>query len=311
MLKSRLTLMIWGLGKEYNRHFNALRYWEEQREIEILGVTDKNAPELSEIDGWRVYKTSNIPRTGVDYYLVMSEEYFSEIMDDILASGVAREKILPSRILDIPYFNWNQYLKIQKSRLSIICNNCVGGIIYHTLGLECKSPCKNLAIPNDSFLKLITNLQKYMSLELEFKRWKIDPHSQKEFPVMKLNDIEIWCNHDASVFEAKNNWDRRRKKINYENIMLIMYTEEDNIGEKFLKSTDYNKILFVSEKSRLKGENVFVLKLLPGQKELWEVVNSSAALGKNSYNYKILDMLNGKKEYRYSENIECCSCENR
>ena len=38
--------------------------------------------------------------------------------------------------------------------------------------------------------------------------------------------------------------------------------------------------------------------MFPGQREFWETVNSSASLGKNSCNYKILDMLNGKKAYR-------------
>lgn len=287
-MKNRPRLLIWGLGKDYNRHLNALKYWENQQEVEIIGVTDKDIPELSEIDGWRIYETGGVPKEIVDYYLVMSEKYFFDISNDIVALGVERRAILQSKILDIPYFNWEQYLEIKKSNLSIICNNCAGGILYNTLGLECISPCKNLAIPDDSFLKLISDLQRYMSLELKFKRWQIDPHSKKEFPVMKLDDIEIWCNHDVSASDAENNWSCRKQKINYGNIMLIMYTEDDEVGEAFLESSNYKKILFVPEESKLEGRTVFQLKLYPGQEEFWQVVNSSVSLGKNSYSYKIL-----------------------
>lgn len=291
-------LLIWGIGQEYSRALNLLKYWESRHKIKVVGVTDKNIFGLLEIDGWKVYETTSINMLDIDYFLVMSEKYFLEIFEELLLLGIDKKKILVSKILYIPYFNWKKYLKIQKSDLSIICNNCVGGIIYNTLGLECKSPCKNLAIPEDSFLKLVHNLEYYMPLKLEFKRWQIDPHSEKDFPVMSLNDIEIWCNHDLSINEARDKWERRKKKINYKNIILIMYTENDKVGETFLKIKKYRKILFVPEISELKHKEVYKLKMFPGQREFWETVNSSASLGKNSCNYKILDMLNGKKAYR-------------
>ena len=137
-----------------------------------------------------------------------------------------------------------------------------------------------------------------MSLELKFQRWQRDPHSGKEFPVMTLDDVEICCNHDVSVDEARNKWNQRKKKINYENILLMMYVENDETGRRFLATGDQRKVLFVPETSKLEGHDVFHLKLFPGQEEFWETVNSSASLGKNSCNYRILDMLNGKQTYR-------------
>ena len=297
-MENRPRLLLWGIGKEYNRSLNLLKYWESQGIIEIAGVTDKNIPKLARIDGWKVYKTTEIDRVEMDYCLVMSEKYFFEIAEELGVLGIGKKRILTSRILNIPYFNWSEYLKIYNSDPSIICNNCAGGILYNTLGLECKSPCKNLAIPDESFFKLVQHLEYYMSLEPEFQRWQRDPHSGKEFPVMRLYDIEIWCNHDVSADEARDKWNRRKEKINYKNVLLMMYTESDRIGKQFLAIKDYKKILFVPETSELEHKDVFKLKLFSGQKEFWETVNSSAALGKNSCNYKILDMLNGKQAYR-------------
>lgn len=298
IMENKPKLLLWGIGREYNRSLNLLKYWEGQGTIKIVGVTDKSIPEAAEIDGWKVYKTTELYRADMDYCLVMSDKYFFEVWEELQVLGVEKERILSSRILSIPYFSWDQYLKIYHSDLSIICNNCVGGILYHTLGLECKSPCKNLAIPDESFLKLIKNLEFYMSLELQFQRWQRDPHSREEFPVMGLDDVEIWCNHDVSADEARDKWNRRKEKINYENILLMMYAENDETGRRFLATGNQRKVLFVPETSRLEGDDVFQLKLFPGQKEFWETVNSSASLGKNSCNYKILDMLNGKRAYR-------------
>lgn len=56
--------------------------------------------------------------------------------------------------------------------------------------------------------------------------------------------------------------------------------------------------LWEAEDNDLEDTNAFKLKIPLGQKEFWQVVTSSVSLGKNSYNYKILDMLNGRKDHR-------------
>lgn len=299
-MKNKIKLLLWGIGRDYNRRLNLLKFEESQGNIDIVGISDNDMPDLWEIDGWKVYKTSELHALDIDFCMVMSDKYFSEIFNSLSAYGIEDEQILSSKILDIPYFNWDKYLKIQKNNLSIICNNCVGGILYNTLGLKCQSPCKNLSIPDDSFLKLVQNLERYMSLEPKFERWQRDPHSREMFPVIALDDIEIWCNHDQIFCEAREKWNRRKKRINYQNIMLMMYTENDEVGRKFLELTGHRKILFVPEKSKLEDQAAFKLKLFPAQKEFWETVISSASLGKNSCSYKLLDMLNGERKYRNS-----------
>ena len=297
----RIKILLWGLGQEYNHSLNSLKYWEQQQSIEIIGVTDRIVPEMEKIDGWNIYAANDIYKLNMDYILVMSEKYFHEIFQDILLLGIERNMILSVKILTIPYFDWNKYTKIQKSDLSIICNNCVGGILYNTLRLECLSPCKNLAIPDESFLKMIQNLEYYMNCKPKLARWQMDPHSKKKFPVMNLDGVEIWFNHDTVFDEALEKWNRRKKKINYKNILLIMYSESDETAEKFLSIVNYcKKIVFVPEQSKIENKNCIKLKMFPDQKEFFEIVNSSASMGKNSYCYKILDMLIGDREYRFS-----------
>ena len=52
----------------------------------------------------------------------------------------------------------------------LITNDCVGGVIYHDLGEQFRSPTINLWISNDHFLEFAQNLKYYLSCELPRRR---------------------------------------------------------------------------------------------------------------------------------------------
>ncbi len=79
-MEKKPKLLIWGIGQEYSRALNLLKYWESRHKIKVVGVTDKNIFGLLEIDGWKVYETTSINMLDIDYFLVMSEKYFLEIL---------------------------------------------------------------------------------------------------------------------------------------------------------------------------------------------------------------------------------------
>lgn len=49
---------------------------------------------------------------------------------------------------------------------SLFAGDCMGGYIYHQLGLKFKSPTINLMILQPDFYKLVSDLEYYMSLPL-------------------------------------------------------------------------------------------------------------------------------------------------
>ena len=51
---------------------------------------------------------------------------------------------------------------------SIICSSCIGGIIYHRLGLKFLTPTINLWFNQKDFIKFISNLQYYLDQKLNF-----------------------------------------------------------------------------------------------------------------------------------------------
>jgi len=114
---------------------------------------------------------------------------------NIWRGRVPRDKLVTYRVLEIPRFRFDQYIKLKESRVSIVSNNCWGGLIYHTLGMECLSPFKNLYLEDADYLKLLGNLKYYLNCDLQFQEYAIEIHSGAKYPVMRLDDVSVHCNH--------------------------------------------------------------------------------------------------------------------
>lgn len=121
---------------------------------------------------------------------------------------------------------------------TIIANNCIGGSILHDLGLRFNTPTINLQILPAEFPKFCQNLKHYMETELiEYKEpsnlHKYDlinmfGHTPKgEFPYGLCDDIIICFQHYSTFKEAKESWDRRKERIDYEHIGYIFYLAWD------------------------------------------------------------------------------------
>lgn len=301
--EKRYRIVLWGLGTDYNRHVNLLKYAEANGEIQVVAVTANELPNAKTIDGWPLLEKDNLKKAEFNYIVVMHEKLLEEIINDIMCMGIERKKIIPCRVLDIPYFNWKSYIEILESDISIVCNNCHGGVLYHTLGLECRSPFKNLAVSDRGLLKILSDLKAYLSVTPKLKRWEIDIHSGLTYPVMTIKDVEIYFNHDRTIEGALEKWERRCKKINFNNIFVSIYTEEDEVVEQFLALEEYpNKVCFIpyqEDNNRWNNVvNIYELDLFPGQTEFWEPVNSNVSNGKNSVTFEILSLLHMEKKYR-------------
>jgi uncharacterized protein (DUF1919 family) len=118
---------------------------------------------------------------------------------------------------------YEQYMRarLKNKDFTILCSNCIGGIIYHRLGLQFRSPTVNLWMRQRDFIEFAKNIRKYERLELQFIQ------SDYDYPVAKLGDITIYFNHHNNEEDARNDWNRRMKRINHDNLFLIMYDRED------------------------------------------------------------------------------------
>lgn len=114
-------------------------------------------------------------------------------------------------------------VKNKEKRITIISQNCIGGVIYSDLGLPFQSPTINMFIEDENFLKLTENLEYYMSLDpVAITDNYIDPiDSSISYPKIGIGDIEICALHYKDCNEAIEAWQRRKKRINYNNIVII------------------------------------------------------------------------------------------
>lgn len=106
---------------------------------------------------------------------------------------------------------------IKNKDVSIICSTCIGGVIYHDLGLKFLSPTINMYMHNLDFIKFACNLKHYCSLKLSFIE------TDESFPVAMCGDIRLNFNHSKTAEEAESNWERRKQRINHDNLFLIFY----------------------------------------------------------------------------------------
>lgn len=169
--------------------------------------------------------------------------------------------------------------------------------MYKSLGMECLSPFKNLFVEDDDYIRLLTNLKGYLGEKIQFLHFATDEHSKKKYPVMKIGDVSIHCNHDDNPESAARNWERRCAKINYDNLFVEMYTESPEVADRFQAMEQFEKrICFVPFES--KNKNAIKLELCGRQTEFWEAVNSNAANGNNCLTYDLIGLLSMERRYR-------------
>ena len=228
-------MIIWGCGTDYNRRLQLLQRMEENEEIRIVGLYDRGIRFGTRLDGYPLLQKEEIAGTPHDFVLVMTEAYEKDVIREYRALTGDREKAIPGRILDIPGLTLARYLEIRNAGLSILSETCYGGHLSRLLGIEHRSPFKNLWISHPGYLKIMSDLRGYMALtpEFAFYRRSGNPGDEPRYPVLKLGDVQINCNHDTDAETAIRTWERRKTLINYDRLLLTIYADDDEIRERF------------------------------------------------------------------------------
>lgn len=143
------------------------------------------------------------------------------------------------------------YITIKRMRLknkdmTVLSNNCNGGFILHDLGCPFNSPTVNLYFLPDHFLKFVSNPEEYLTSEL--KEVQIQDIS---YPVGQLKDILLFFMHYNSFSEAQEAWYRRAKRVNMDNVYILM-TDKNGCTYEHIKQFDElpykNKVIFTHKK---------------------------------------------------------------
>lgn len=271
-------ILIWGHGLKYSQYINAIKYQEVLGNIKVIGVTGKDYLYTC-LDGYQFISIEDIDFERIDYVVVTSEKYYLDIYQTVIELGVERERIIQAKVFCLPYFNFKNYVDLLHSRVSIIANNCWGGTVYHTLGMPFMSPFINMYENDDDYIKLISNLEYYLSLKLQFDRTGYNPVLGTDYPICKLNNVELHFNHYIDMREVEEKWYVRLQRLNWNNLFIMMYTERNKTLEDFDCLLYKKKICFVPFKSLKKSAFYMQVK---NRKEMqgipfWKIVNKTAS----------------------------------
>ena len=236
-------IIVWGCGGVYNAHLFRLKQMEERGEIKVVGVYSRDFRYGRSLDGYPILKKEEIARTGHDFLLVMVWGGGQEIIREYLEAGGSRDKVLPYRVLDIPDLTFPQYLEIRNARFTVLSEQCYAGTLYRYLGLEALTPLKNMWVSTEDYFRILGDPRGYFSESPVF--WKssedYDPgYESPAFPILKLKgDVLLYCNHDTDPEQAIEAWNRRRKRVNYDNILVTYYAKNRREEEAFYRQPRY------------------------------------------------------------------------
>jgi uncharacterized protein (DUF1919 family) len=111
------------------------------------------------------------------------------------------------------------------------------------LGVPYNSPFVGLFLFAPDYIKLLKDLEGYMNSELAFtrdSRYKdklIEDGLLGTYPIGLLKDVEIHFLHYKSEAEAKEKWERRTKRINWDNL-YVKFCDRDLFTYDLLEEFD-------------------------------------------------------------------------
>lgn len=217
----------------------------------------------------------------------MTKNYFCEIEEEIEEMNLGVE-VISCDALSIPNFSFEKYIEIKNNVPTIFANNCWAGLLYHRLRLPFNSPFINMFLNDDDYLRFLEEPQKYINSELVFKETAYDTTLNREYPKCQCGDIYLNFNHYNDFEHANEAWKKRCKRINWDNIFVMMYTNDKTAAERFAKLPYEKKVCFVPFDM---DEKDIVPIMLEDDAYFFEIVNGIVT-GKYFY-FDILDMLMG------------------
>lgn len=137
--------------------------------------------------------------------------------------------------------------RLINNQFSIIASDCTGGIIYHDLKHQFTSPTINLYIDAKDYITFCSDLRYWVNQPL--KEVKTD----LPYPIAELGngDVKLHFVHYKTFEDAKEKWDRRKERIDYDNLYFIFNDRNGCSREDMIAFDNFkykHKVLFVGTK---------------------------------------------------------------
>lgn len=301
--------LIWGLGREYERILNSLLYETAKGNIQIEAlVTKPEDVDGKTRDGYPIVHKKEIPDIEFDYLIITSDIWYNEICKEAMELGVSSSKIFRGTIFKLALFDFQRYVQLVENPITLLSDDCWGGMMYHALYLPFTSPTINIWWPRGSYCKFVTDIEYYMREPLLMVR---EGDIRKNYyPIGKIGEgekaIELHFTHNIAFQDAWALWERRKKRVNFNNLFVKMGFDHDEHSKEYLKVFDsipYKKVCFYSSETDI--ADVIYLKrferyIINGGRDWTISVNYNDFCRKMELLFKSIDvlkMLNGEENY--------------
>ncbi len=191
--------------------------------------------------GWNKlhYSKRNISWGGYDYVIIAVREW-KEVGEILKQYGVLEDKWIRSNVFYCPYFDLQEYLVLKKSKVSILSNFCLGGQIYKELGLKVLSPTVNMFCLGMDYIEFLKHYKHYLSLDIQSYEEAGQEYIQgtlnreRFMPKGIIGSKVVWYfNHYDTSERAVLDWNRKRKRVNFDNVAAIMIIQSDEEAYMF------------------------------------------------------------------------------
>jgi uncharacterized protein (DUF1919 family) len=218
-----------------------------ESDLSVIGVKRLAKEDLKNID------FDLILVTGSDIPMIVTntQSNFVKILKEAKSLGIDEDKIVLDRVICVPNFTLEKYKKLRHSKLSILSTSCFGGFCYHRFGLPFLSPTINMFTSDKEFLKFLQNPMENVHKELIFQGTAFEKKIQADYPIFKVGETKWYMNHYPNFDVAYRKWYERTFRINWFNVLPVMFTENPEVLAEFDKLPFAKKVCFVPFKSDL------------------------------------------------------------
>lgn len=238
-----LKVLVWQVSPDTSFKDKAIKILEQLHDgIEIVGEASNE--NIAKVDGGGHY----------DVLLCVGAKKaggMSKVTANAHKLNLPEEKLLGDWIVTIPGFTLEKYRQLQRSHLSIIAVNCFGGMLAHSLGLSVNSPFFNLFVNPAQFMEFLHAPREYMKEPLVYHKDQFWEVANRNYPIAKLGNILMYMMHYQNFEEANEAWERRKTRINWDNLFVETHTVDKKLLEQFDALPYDKKVCFVPFKSEL------------------------------------------------------------
>ena len=250
-------VVFFGIGVAYEKIITDI----EKYNINPVALIDNDPNKQGgSRNGIEITGPQNINKLSYDFIL-LTTPYYNDIERQLRQSGIPKNKIIGlgtsysfnSSVIETVHVRQ----KLTNKNFSLISDNCWGGLVYSWLGIQFQSPFINLIVENDDYLKLLGNLEYYLTSELIFNT----KEAQFPHPVGRLKDVVIHLLHEETPEQAARKWQRRLERFNWNNVFVKFESDDLECLNKFDALPFDNKIAFTRNMNSSAPSTIFLKEI--------------------------------------------------